>query len=163
IAVLKAFGYPHATIAWHYVQFALAAVVLGSAAGVAGGLWLGAAVNRMYVEFYRFPVLRFEAGPDTIGLAIAIAGGAALLGALVAARRALALPPAEAMRPEPPPNFHAGPLEHAHLRDRLPAPARMILRNLLRRPARAGAAILGMAMAVAILIVGRYFVDAINH
>ncbi len=163
IAVLKAFGYPHRQVAWHYVQFALAAVGLGSVVGTTGGLWLGAAVNRMYVDFYRFPVLRFEAGPEIIVPAIAIAGGAALLGALGAARRALALPPAEAMRPEAPPNYHAGLLERAGLRDRLPAPARMILRNLLRRPARAGAAILGMALAVAILIVGRYFVDAIDH
>lgn len=163
IAVLKAFGYAHWTVARHYLQFALVAVALGSAMGTAAGLWLGMLVNRLYVDFYRFPVLRFEAGPSVIGLAIAIAGGSALLGAWAAARRALALPPAEAMRPEPPPNFHAGPLERAGLRDAVPAPVRMILRNVLRRPARAGAAVVGMAFAVAILIVGRYFVDAIEY
>lgn len=163
IAVLKAFGYRHWTVAAHYLGFAAVAVALGGAVGTAGGIWLGILVNRMYVDFYRFPVLRFEAGPSVIGPAVAIAGGAALLGAWAAARRALALPPAEAMRPEPPPNFHAGPLERAGLRDRLPAPARMILRNLARRPARALAAVVGMAFAVAILIVGRYFVDAIQY
>lgn len=163
IAVLKAFGYPHWTVARHYLQFALVAIALGSVLGTAAGLWLGMAVNRMYVDFYRFPVLRFEAGPSVIGLAIAIAGGSALLGAWGAARRALALPPAEAMRPEPPPNFHAGPLERAGLREVVPAPVRMILRNILRRPARALAAVVGMAFAVAILILGRYFVDAIEY
>ena len=163
IAVLKAFGYRHGTVAAHYLQFALVAVALGSVLGTAAGLWLGMLVNRMYVDFYRFPVLRFEAGPSVIGLAIAIAGGSALLGAWGAARRALALPPAEAMRPEPPPNFHAGPLERAHVRDLVPAPVRMILRNILRRPARALAAVVGMAFAVGILIVGRYFVDAIQY
>ena len=163
IAVLKAFGYGHRTVALHYLGFALVAVAIGSAVGTALGVWLGVQVNKMYVDFYRFPVLRFEAGLSVIGPAIAIAGGAALLGALGAVRRALALPPAEAMRPEPPPNFHAGPLEHAGLRDRIPAPARMILRNVARRPARALAAIVGMALAVAILIVGRYFVDAIEY
>ncbi|HSP99586.1 MAG TPA: FtsX-like permease family protein [Candidatus Dormibacteraeota bacterium] len=163
IAVLKAFGYRHWTVAAHYLGFAAVAVALGSALGTACGIWLGMFVNRMYVDFFRFPVLRFEAGPTVIGPAIAIAGAAALLGAWAAARRALALPPAEAMRPESPPNFHAGPLERAGLRDRLPAPARMILRNIARRPARALAAIVGMALAVAILIVSRYFVDAIQY
>jgi putative ABC transport system permease protein len=163
IAVLKAFGYAHWTVAAHYLQFALVAVAAGSALGTAAGLWLGMLVNRLYVDFYRFPVLRFEAGPSVIGLAIVIAGGSALLGAWAAARRALALPPAEAMRPEPPPNFHAGPLERAGLRDVLSPPVRMILRNVLRRPARALAAVVGMAFAVAILIVGRYFVDAIEY
>ncbi|MFN8642625.1 MAG: ABC transporter permease [Candidatus Binatia bacterium] len=163
IAVLKAFGYAHRTVAAHYLQFALVAVALGSALGTAAGLWLGMLVNRMYVDFYRFPVLRFEARPSVIGLAIAIAGGSAMLGAWGAARRALALPPAEAMRPEPPPNFHAGPLERAGVRDLVPAPVRMILRNILRRPTRALAAVVGMAFAVAILIVGQYFVDAIEY
>ena len=63
----------------------------------------------MYVEFYRFPVLRYEAGAQVVVLAIAIAGGAGLLGALGAVRRALALPPAEAMRPESPPRFRLRP------------------------------------------------------
>ena len=39
----------------------------------------------------------------------------------------------------------------------------MIARNLIRRPARAALSVLGIALAVAILIVGRYFVDAIQY
>ncbi len=109
IAVLKAFGYGHWTVAAHYLGFAVVAVALGGAVGTGLGIWLGMLVNRMYVDFYRFPVLRFEAGVGVVGPAIAIAGGAALLGAWAAARRALALPPAEAMRPEPPPQFPRRP------------------------------------------------------
>ena len=162
IAVLKAFGYGHLAIALHYVQFALAAILTGAALGTAVGLWLGALVNRMYVQFYRFPILRYEAGPTVVLLAVAIAGGAGLLGALGAVRRALALPPAEAMRPESPPRFRAGLLDRIGLQA-LPLPVRMIARNLTRRPARAMLSMLGMAFAVAILIVGRYFVDAIEY
>ena len=40
---------------------------------------------------------------------------------------------------------------------------RMIWRNLSRRPARAALSVFGMALAVAILIVGYYFVDAIDY
>jgi putative ABC transport system permease protein len=163
IAVLKAFGYHNWTVATHYLQFALVAVSIGAVVGTALGLWLGALINRMYVNFYRFPVLRFEVGAAVISLAVGVAGLAALLGAWRAVRRALALPPAEAMRPEPPARFHAGLLERSGVRRWLSSPVRMILRNVMRRPARAAMAVLGIAFAVAILITGRYFVDAIRY
>ena len=76
IAVLKAFGYGDLDVAR-----ALPAVRAGGGAGRRGrsaprlGLWLGALINRMYVDFYRFPVLRYEAGPAVIALAVAMAGG----------------------------------------------------------------------------------------
>ena len=38
----------------------------------------------------------------------------------------------------------------------------MIWRNVARRPLRAALAVLGIALAVAILVVGRYFIDAIH-
>jgi putative ABC transport system permease protein len=163
IAVLKAFGYDNLTVALHYLQFALVAVLLGAGGGTGLGLWLGALINRMYVQFYRFPVLRYEAGVAVVALATAVAGGAALLGALGAVRRALALPPAEAMRPAPPERFRAGVLERSGLRRWLSSPLRMIVRNLLRRPKRAALSVLGMACAVGILVVGRYFVDAVRY
>ena len=162
IAVLKAFGYPHRRIAWHYAYFAAAGSGIGVVAGIALGVWIGALVNKMYADMYHFPVLRFDPSAGTIALAVLIAAGAALLGAWSAARRVLALPPAEAMRPEPPPNFHAGRFERSGLQRRLPAAARMILRNVLRRPGRATAAIVGMACAVTLLLMARFFVDSLQ-
>jgi putative ABC transport system permease protein len=163
IAVLKAFGYKHGTVALHYFLFASVIVLLGAALGTGLGLWLGKLINRMYVDFYRFPVLRYVAGANVIVLAIGVAGGATVVGALGAVRRALALPPAEAMRPESPPRFRPGPLERAGIALRLTPPLRMIARNLVRRPLRAALSVLGIALAVAILLVGRYFVDAIQY
>ena len=163
IAVLKAFGYDNFTVGLHYVGFALVAVLAGAALGTGLGLWLGALINEMYVHFYRFPVLRYEAGPGVVALSILIAGSAALAGAWGAVRRALALPPAEAMRPEPPQRFHAGVLERSGVQRLLPSAVRMIVRNVMRRPGRAALSVLGISLAVAILILGRYFVDAIRH
>jgi len=163
IAVLKAFGYDNFTVGLHYVGFALVAVLAGSVLGTGLGLWLGALINEMYVQFYRFPVLRYEAGPSVVALSILIAGSAALAGAWGAVRRALALPPAEAMRPEPPLRFHAGVLERSGVQRLLPSAVRMIVRNVTRRPGRAALSVLGISLAVAILILGRYFVDAIQH
>jgi putative ABC transport system permease protein len=161
IAVLKAFGYADRTIALHYLGFALVAVALGALLGVALGLWLGSRINALYGDYYRFPVLRYAPGVTVIGAAIGVSALAAVSGALVAVRRVLALAPAEAMRPEPPARFAMGVLERSGVARRLPGSARMIWRNLARRPVRAGLSVLGMAFAVAILLVGRFFVDAI--
>jgi len=162
IAVLKAFGYRDRAIAGHYLGFALVAVAIGAALGLIAGIWLGARIHEMYVTFYRFPVLKFSPGPTVIGAAIGVSALAALAGALGAVRRVLALAPAEAMRPEPPARFSAGWLERSRFGPHLPAAARMIWRNLARHPVRAGLSVLGTAFAVAILLVGRFFVDAVQ-
>jgi putative ABC transport system permease protein len=86
-----------------------------------------------------------------------------MLGAYGAVRRALTLPPAEAMRPEPPAIYHAGLLERLGIRRLTSAPARMILRTLIRRPFRALLGVVGISFAVAILLVGRFFVDSMNQ
>jgi putative ABC transport system permease protein len=162
IAVLKAFGYEDRTVARHYLGFAAISVALGAAAGTPLGLWLGWLINGLYVRFYRFPVLRFDPGVSVVALAIAVSAAAALIGAQSALRRVLSLPPAEAMRPEPPARFQAGLLERTRLARWLPTPPRMIWRNVARRPVRSALAVLGIALAVSILVVGRYFVDAIQ-
>ncbi len=161
IAVLKAFGYRDRTISAHYLGFALAAVAVGAALGVLLGLWLGQRINALYGDFYRFPVLRYAPGLTVIGAAVGVSALAAVTGALGALRRVLALAPAEAMRPEPPARYGTGWLERSGLASQLPASARMIWRNLARRPLRATLSVVGMAFAVAILLVGRFFVDAI--
>lgn len=162
IAVLKAFGYPTRTVALHYLLLALTAVAIGALLGVALGLWLGAVVNGVYREFYRFPRFPYEPGAGAVALAVGVSALAAAVGALSAVLRVLALPPAEAMRPEPPARFRAGWLERAGLLRRLATPGRMIARNLSRRPVRAGLSVLGLSLAVAILILARFFSDAIQ-
>ncbi len=163
IAVLKAFGYRNLDVGLHYLGFALAAVAIGASVGALLGLWLGSELNQLYSRFYRFPVFRFEPGVTVVLIAVGVAALAAFGGALGAVRRVLALAPAEAMRAQPPGNFRAGLLERLGLRRLLPSSTRMIWRNLARRPVRASMSVLGMAFAVAILVVGHYFRDAIDH
>lgn len=162
IAVLKAFGYEDGSVARHYLGFAAVAVTLGAAVGAPLGLWLGWLINGVYIRFYRFPVLSFEPGLSLVALAIAVSAAAALIGAQGAVRRVLSLPPAEAMRPEPPARFRAGLLERTRLAAWLPTAPRMIWRNVARRPLRAALAVFGIALAVAILVVGRYLGDSIQ-
>jgi putative ABC transport system permease protein len=163
IAVLKAFGYTNLAIGWHYVKFLLAIVFCGTLLGTALGLWFGAAVTQNYTRFFSFPVLRYEAGLGIVGGAILISGGSALLGALMAVRRAVLLPPAEAMRPEPPARFQATFLERLGFQSFLSPVGRIMLRNLERKPIQAALTSLGIAMAIAMLVVGRYFTDAMDY
>jgi putative ABC transport system permease protein len=88
---------------------------------------------------------------------------AAVLGALNAVRRAAALPPAEAMRPEPPADYSVSWIERAGMRRFLTQPTRMILRNLQRHPGRSAVSLIGIASGAALLILGSFSLDAINE
>ncbi len=160
IAVLKAFGYGDWAVGWHYLKFSVAALLSGSLGGLAVGFWFASRVNARYAEFYRFPTFAFRVDGTAVVAALLVTAVAATIGAVGAVRRVVRLPPAEAMRPEPPVRFHAGPLERLGLTALLTAPGRIIARNLERRPARAALTSLGIALAAAILVVGRFFIDA---
>ncbi len=163
IALLKAFGYRNVAVGLHYLKLALAVVALGGAAGVALGLYLGDALTRLYRDYYHFPDLPFAPAPAVFVLAAGIGVLAAVAGALTALARAVALPPAEAMRPQAPASFRHGVLDGPALRRVLPASARMILRNLVRRRWKALASLTGIALAVGILVVGGYSFDAMAY
>ena len=163
IGVLKAFGYADRAVAWHYLKLALVALLMGAVAGIALGLWFAAQTNARYAEFYRFPTFVFRLDWTAVGLALLVTLAAAVIGAAGAVRRVVALPPATAMLPEPPARCRAGVLERVGLDRLLAVPGRIIVRNLERRPAKAALSALGIAFAVAILVVGRFFVDAMRY
>lgn len=162
IAALKALGYTNREIAGHYVSWAVAIALAGTVLGVFGGIWLGASITTLYNDFFRFPTLRYVLSPAIVveGAVISLTAGA--LGAIGAVMRAVRLPPAEAMRPEPPARHAMTWLDRAIPRRFAPPPVKMILRNLQRQPVRAGLSALGVAFAVAILIVGMFSLDAIE-
>lgn len=163
IAVLKAFGYSNSTIGIHYFKFVLAIVLLGAVLGTGIGVWFGNALTRTYAQFYAFPVLRYEARIELIIAAIVISGGSALFGAFMSVQRAVSLPPAEAMRPEPPAVFRLTLIERIGLHTWLSPVGRMIARNIERKPVQAFFAALGIALALAMLVVGRYLIDAVEY
>ena len=163
VAVLKAFGYTSVEIGLHYLELALVAVTTGTMVGVGLGLWLASGMMNIYARYFHFPELRLQADGRLILFAAAIAAGAACLGAISAVRRAVALAPAEAMRPEPPATFRPGLLERIGLRALLAPASRMIVRNLDRRRWRAAFSVLAVALSVAIVVSGRYAIDAVDR
>ncbi len=163
IAALKAFGYSHWEVGLHYMQFVMAITTVGALVGIALGVRLGKAVTGMYAQFYHFPeyLYRFDAG--TVLLALSMGLVAAFVGTFGAVRQAVLLPPAEAMRPAPPAQFRRTLLERLGWSRLFSSSARMILRELERRPVKAVMSTIGIALAVAVLILGRFGVDALDY
>jgi putative ABC transport system permease protein len=67
------------------------------------------------------------------------------------------------MRPEPPTAYRLTILERLGLKDFFSQPTRMILRHIERRPLKAFFSSFGMALAVAILMLGRFTADALDY
>lgn len=162
IAALKAFGYTNLQVGVHYLKIVLVIAVLGGLIGLLLGGWLGRGLTGMYMRYYRFPDGRFEVEPALALLGVAISCAAAATGTLFAVRRAVVLPPAEAMRPEPPARYRVSLVERLGLQRWLGQPSRMILRNLGRRPVRTALTTIGIAFSCAILMVSSFFWDSMQ-
>ena len=136
-------------------------VVAGALLGCLVGARLGRGITGMYARFFHFPVMNYEMDAWVVLLALIVSLVAAAGGVLTAVRQASHLPPAEAMRPETPPGFHAGWIER--LMTNMAQGARMTVRNLLKRPLRTGLGVLGIGLAVAVLILGTFSGDMVDH
>ena len=163
IAALKALGYDNAAIGWHYVKWSLVIGVGASLVGIIGGAWMGSGIVTMYNDFFRFPVLLYRMPAYVVLAGAAISLGASAAGAMGAVRRAVRLPPAEAMRPEPPARFRVSLVERLGLGSLLGPASRMVVRNIERQPVRAATSILGIAMAAAMLVLGLFMLDSIDE
>lgn len=160
IASLRALGFRVGPIARHYFAFAAIVVALGTVLGILLGVPAGLATTEMYKYFFRFPDLHFELEPQVLGAALLVSLLAAAAGALAPARRIARLAPAEALQPPAPHAFHQGWLERSGLARRLPPSLRLVARNVVSRPTRTATAVLGVAAAMGILVVGAFWNDA---
>ena len=163
IAVLKAYGYSRLEVSLHYTQLVLLMVGVGVLPGLALGAWLGHGLANLYMDFYRFPYLEWSLQPRVVALACGFALAAAAIGTLGALQRVFRLPPAEAMRPEAPPLFRRALSERLGIGALLDPAARMILRNLERRPLRSAMSVLGIGLGVGILVMSRFQSSAIEE
>ena len=163
IAALKALGYSNREVGWHYTLWSLTIAALGGGFGLLGGYWLGGAYITLYNDYFKFPFLAYELSPRVLAGALSISLVAGVVGAWSSVRRAVSLPPAEAMRPEPPARYRRSLVEIFGLQRFLSQPARMVLRNLGRRPLRTLAAVVGIGFSGGLLIIGFFFSDSIDE
>jgi putative ABC transport system permease protein len=163
IAVLKACGFYDWQIGVHYLKLALLIAVVGAGLGLLFGYVLGRNTTEMYADIYRFPV---QHGPLTgrmVWGSLLISTGAAVIGTWRSIAAVISLPPADAMRPATPTYFGTSWLERIGLGRWLPQTARMLLRQIQRQPIKSLSTVFGMAMALAIMILGSFSLDAIRY
>lgn len=163
IAVLKAFGYSDLAIGLHYLKLVLMIVGLGVIVGSGLGIYMGQGMSDIYMEFYSLPYMIYVLKPQVILAAALISVTVAILGTLYAVRGATRLPPAQAMRPEPPALFHVTLVERLGLQGWLSQPTRMILRNIERRPLKSLLTMLGISMACSIMMVSGFQKEAMDY
>jgi putative ABC transport system permease protein len=163
IAILKAFGFTNRQIVVHYLKFALITVAGGTVIGAVGGIMLGHRLVLLYHHFFRFPHLEFRLDRTAFPLALAVSALAAIAGVFSAVRRAARLPPAEAMRPEPPSTYRPALLERTGVAHVLSHTFRIAVRNIERKPMQALFTVAGLALATGILVVPSCFRDGVSH
>lgn len=163
IAALKAFGYSDLAVGLHYTKLVLLIVGLGVVGGIVAGIWMGRGLSNIYMEFFSLPFMIYVLKSQVVIAAALIAATVAVLGTLFAVRSAVSLPPAQAMRPEPPDSYHATLVERLGLRRWLSQPTRMILRHVERRPVKSLMTTLGIAMAGGIMVVSGFQEGAIDY
>jgi putative ABC transport system permease protein len=155
IGLLKAFGYSDLRVGLHYLQFALLIALLGLLLGIPAGAALGRYFLAIYSTFRRL-------SRPAAGVVAATPQPAGRRRGARFGGRSLALAPADAMKPPAPASYRPGWIGRLSDSWRLHPPARMILRNLGRRPARAAMTVVAVSSAVALMVVGRFSVDAVS-
>lgn len=162
IGLLKAFGYSNWDVGRHYAQFVGIIAALGILCGFAAGIWLGRGVTELYRDFYRFPFLYYRLDLGVFAIAAALTFLAAALGTWLAVMKAVRLSPAVAMQPPAPALFRRSLTESLGLARLLSPSARIIVRDIERRPLRAMMTVGGIAASVGLLVSSLYVFDSIE-
>ncbi len=161
IASLRAFGYTRFELAMHYFKFLVILVVIGSLLGC----WIGWRMSRwmtdMYTVYFRFPILHREFAVSEAMMAISIGFLSAIAGGFSALLRVVRMAPAVAMRPEPPHAFGGSTLDRLGLGWSVSPIARMVLRRFETNRRASILSVLGVAMGLAILVLGTFMRDTI--
>lgn len=163
IAQMKALGYSSRQVGVHYLKFVVVIGALGTAIGGVAGRLMGGGLVDLYTMFFRFPSLEFRMDYGALGLALGVSAGASVAGVLSVVWQAVKLPPAEAMRPEPPADFKPSFFERIGL-TRFFSPAfRMALRNIERRPWQALFTTVGLILATGLMVLPGAMANSIDY
>jgi putative ABC transport system permease protein len=162
IGLFKAFGYSDLAAAQIYLKMALVVGIVGDVGGGILGWWLGRGVTDILGRYLRFPQFEPRFAWATFLFAAAISLIAAVAGAAAAARRAVRVSPAVAMRPPAPALFRKGLVESLPIWAWLDQPSRMIVRGLERFPLRAALTVCGLAVSLSLLVGSRFLFDSLE-
>jgi putative ABC transport system permease protein len=163
IATLKAFGYTSKEIRNHYLKFVFLVLLVGILIGTGAGIWLALDLFKIYVRYFRFPVFLFRLEPSTVLIALGLCAVAGISGTITAVERAAQLLPAEAMRPAAPSVFRPTIIERLGLHRFISPSWQLVLRYIERQPIRSAFTCLGIALPLAVLVLGTFIADSVNY
>ncbi len=159
VGLLKALGYSNARVAGHYLSQAAVVGATGAILGSVAAEAIHGPLIQMYRRFFEFPRLEAHIYPLEHLLSLGLGLATSSLGALRAVRLALALPPAQAMRPVTPSAPRRVPL----LRLIRPRPVRSAIRYLVRHPVRLTAGASAAAFAAALFLTALIADQAVRY
>ncbi|WP_238400718.1 ABC transporter permease [Legionella bononiensis] len=163
IALLKALGYTNASIIFYYSKLVLVIVFLGAILGIGLGAWFGKLMTQLYAEYFRFPMFIYSFSEQAAIIGVLVSLFSAGSGALRSIHQVVNLAPAVAMRPPAPPIYRTLRLERIGLLSRCSASAKMFYRHTFRHLFRTVITSVGIALAMAIVILGLFWQDAIQY
>jgi putative ABC transport system permease protein len=161
IASLRAFGFTRYELAFHYFKFLVVLVACGIAMGWLVGWRLSIWMTDTYSMFFRFPIVIHVFAYREATIAAMIGFLSACMGSFGALRKVIKLEPAVAMRPEPPQTLGSDWLGRLGLGNALSPMGKMILRRMESNTLATILSILGIAMGVAVLVLGSFMEDTI--
>ena len=163
IGTLRASGMEPRELRRHYLGFGLWIGTVGAVVGVLVGMVAGSLMTEMYTGLLDIPdtVVVFRPTTMAVGLLFGVVAGA--LSALVPARTAYRIAPAEAMRGEAPlMSGGKSTLEKViPPLSRLPVRTRMTLRGIGRSKRRSLSTVIGVVLALILILVSGGMIDSI--
>ncbi len=163
IAQLKAFGYSSFAAAVHYMKFAVVPLALATLLSGVMGIWGASAMLPFYQGVFNLPALTMRLDWGALMPAMIASLLVAFLGVIGAVRHAASLPPAEAMRPEPPVDYAPSFIEKLGVHGLVSPSCRIALRNLERRPWQSFFSVLGLALAASIPVFPGVMADGLDY
>jgi len=163
IGLMRALGYSKIQVLFHYMGFALVVGVIGSVLGALLGHALAALLTSVYASELKLPDVVVQSHWYVVGVGMMIGIVVPLIAGLLPAWATARMRPAEAMRPPAPPVGHLTLLEILlPFAPRLPSVLKLPLRNFFRNVRRSLFMAMGVASAIALILVSLSFVDSME-
>lgn len=164
IGIIKALGYSNQQIIFHYSTYGLLVGLIGAAGGIFLGIIFGRVLTDYFLVFFSIPMQAGGYNREAVifGFILSIVVG--LAAGWSASRSVAKIKPADSMRPTPPKMGSNSIVEKLPLLwSKLSPDWKISLRSISRNRGRFMLTTVGVAFAVALLVVSYFMNDAVDY